>query len=152
MNRNLSILAAIFVIAGAAAFFLQTQQGNGPPAGGMVPEDTSNVEAGAPLADVKVPASFSATAQMGERAFNAKCAVCHGKNAAGQNGVAPPLVHQIYRPGHHGDIAFQLAAKNGVRSHHWRFGNMPPLEGLTQADVKTIVAYIRELQRGNGIF
>jgi mono/diheme cytochrome c family protein len=152
MNRSLSALAAIFVIAAAAAFFLQTQQGNGPPAGGMVPQDTSNIAKGAPLADVKVPATFSAAAQLGERAFNAKCAVCHGKNAAGQNGVAPPFVNQIYRPGHHGDVAFQLAVKNGVRSHHWRFGNMPPQQGLTQADVKNIVAYIRELQRENGIF
>ena len=47
-------------------------------------------------------------------------------NAAGQNGVAPPLVHKLYEPGHHSDMAFIMAAKNGVRSHHWRFGNMPP--------------------------
>ena len=39
----------------------------------------------------------------------------------------------------------------GVRAHHWSFGNMPAVEGLTRADVKMIVAYIRELQRANGI-
>ncbi len=151
MNRSLSLAAAVFVIAAAAAFFMQTQNRN-VTTGGMVPQDTSNIAAGAPLVDVKIPATFSAEALIGERAYNAKCAVCHGKNAAGQNGVAPPFVNQIYRPGHHGDVAFQLAVKNGVRSHHWRFGDMPPREGLTQADVKAIVAYIRELQRENGIF
>jgi len=39
----------------------------------------------------------------------------------------------------------------GVRAHHWSFGNMPAVEGLTRADVKMIIAYIRELQRANGI-
>ena len=49
-------------------------------------------------------------------------------------------------------MAFILAAKNGVRAHHWRFGNMPAVEGLTDGDVKMIARYIRELQKENGIF
>jgi hypothetical protein len=40
----------------------------------------------------------------------------------------------------------------GVQAHHWRFGNMPPVEGITRAEVATIITYIRELQRANGIF
>jgi len=103
------------------------------------------------MVDVLLPASLSANAQIGQKVFEAKCAECHGKNAAGQDGVAPPLVHKIYEPSHHGDAAFLLAAKNGVRAHHWRFGNMSPLEGVTDGDVKMIVAYVRELQRANGI-
>ncbi|WP_417246831.1 c-type cytochrome [Celeribacter sp.] len=94
---------------------------------------------------------LTAEAEFGKRAFEAKCADCHGENAAGQNGVAPPLVHKIYEPSHHSDMAFVLAAKNGVRAHHWKFGNMPPVKGLTQADVKYIARYVRELQRENGI-
>ena len=101
--------------------------------------------------NVTVPETLSANAEIGKVAFEAKCAVCHGANAAGQDGVAPPLVHKIYEPSHHGDAAFLLAAKNGVRAHHWRFGNMPAVEGVTDADVKMIVAYVRELQRANGI-
>ena len=88
---------------------------------------------------------------IGKRAFDAKCASCHGANAAGQNGVAPPLVHKIYEPGHHSDEAFQRAAKSGVRAHHWQFGNMPPVSGLTRGDVQHIALYVRELQRANGI-
>jgi hypothetical protein len=49
-------------------------------------------------------------------------------------------------------MAFVLAAKNGVRSHHWRFGDMPPIDGVANADVLMIVRYIRELQKENGIF
>ena len=103
------------------------------------------------MVQVALPDNFSGNAQIGKVAFEAKCAACHGANAAGQDGVAPPLVHKIYEPSHHGDAAFLLAAKNGVRAHHWRFGNMPPVEGLTDGDVKMIVAYVRELQRANGI-
>ena len=58
---------------------------------------------------------LSQNAQIGQLGFEAKCAACHGLNAAGQDGVAPPLVHIIYEPSHHGDEAFQRAASLGVR-------------------------------------
>lgn len=112
---------------------------------------TGSDGAGPTMVNVVVPETLSANARIGRTAFEAKCAACHGVNAAGQDGVAPPLVHKIYEPSHHGDAAFLLAAKNGVRAHHWRFGNMPPVEGVTDGDVKMIVAYVRELQRANGI-
>lgn len=103
------------------------------------------------LADVLLPESLSQNAQIGQLGFEARCAACHGLNAAGQDGVAPPLVHIIYEPSHHGDEAFQRAAAMGVRGHHWPFGDMPPVEGVTRGDVTMIIAYIRELQRANGI-
>ena len=106
---------------------------------------------GPPIAAVSVPGTLSARAQAGQRTYDANCASCHGRNAAGQDGVAPPLVHVIYEPGHHGDESFQRAVARGVRAHHWRFGDMPPVEGLTRRDVAGIVAYVRELQHANGI-
>jgi len=117
----------------------------------MTPPDTTTIAQGDPIVTVTLPAALTANAQIGKRGFDAKCAQCHGENAAGQNGVAPPLVHKIYEPSHHSDMAFLLAAKNGVRSHHWKFGNMPPVKGLTDADVKYIAQYVRELQKENGI-
>lgn len=105
----------------------------------------------APMAEVAVPASLSETETLGERAFATLCAACHGTNAAGRDGIAPPLVHRIYFPGHHSDEAFHMAVQNGVRAHHWRFGNMPRIEGVTRAEVTTIIAYVRALQRANGI-
>ena len=105
---------------------------------------------GMALANVKVP-DLSAGAREGEILFNRSCAACHGSNAAGQDGIAPPLVHKIYEPGHHGDASFHRAAMNGVRAHHWRFGDMPPVEGVTGPEINSIVSYVRELQRANGI-
>lgn len=107
--------------------------------------------AGGPIADVILPETLSANAQLGKRGFEAKCAACHGINAAGREGIAPPLVHIIYEPSHHGDESFQRAAATGVRAHHWKFGNMPPVTGVTRSDVAMITTYIREMQQANGI-
>ena len=106
---------------------------------------------GAPLAIVILPKNLSPNAQIGKIGFEAKCAACHGENAVGKDGIAPPLVHKVYEPSHHGDESFQRAVALGVQAHHWRFGNMPAIEGLTRGDVTMIVSYIRELQRTNGI-
>lgn len=117
-----------------------------------VPSETAAVGTGAgALAEVLLPETLSQNAQVGKLAFEAKCSTCHGLNAAGLDGAAPPLVHIIYEPNHHGDESFQRAAELGVRSHHWNFGDMPAVEGMTRGDVIMIVAYIRELQRANGI-
>ena len=99
----------------------------------------------AALVEVVLPDELSQNAQIGERAYRITCAACHGPNAVGQDGVAPPLIHKIYEPSHHGDESFQRAAALGVRAHHWSFGNMPPVEGIARADVTMIIAYIREL-------
>lgn len=106
---------------------------------------------GAALASVIVP-ELSEPAQAGEAIFNRSCATCHGRDAAGQDGIAPPLIHKIYEPNHHADASIYLAAKNGVRAHHWQFGNMPPVEGVTDPELEKIVLYVRELQRANGIY
>jgi mono/diheme cytochrome c family protein len=103
------------------------------------------------LVDVTLPATLDAEERLGQTAFDAVCAACHGPNAAGRDGYGPPLVHRIYEPNHHADAAFYLAVQNGVRAHHWPFGNMPPQQGLTRADVTAIIAYVRALQRANGI-
>ncbi len=97
------------------------------------------------------PGAVPAELQAGEAKFNANCAVCHGRAGVGTS-QGPPLVHKIYEPNHHGDAAFQRAAANGVRAHHWEFGNMPKIDGVTPEDVDHIIRYVRWLQKQAGIF
>ncbi|MCK7615539.1 c-type cytochrome [Roseibium sediminicola] len=118
--------------------------------GWLTEEDAPSETAGAAIVSVTVP-ELTGAALEGEALFQQNCAVCHGDNAAGRDGIGPPLVHKIYEPGHHGDGAFYLAAQQGVRAHHWPFGNMPPVEDVTQKDIESIIAYVRKLQRANGI-
>ena len=100
-------------------------------------------------ADVAIP-ELTALAKDGKVAFDKSCASCHGANAAGTE-KGPPFVNNIYNPGHHSDRAFYLAAKNGVRQHHWPFGNMPAQPQVSDADLQAIIQYVREMQLANGI-
>ncbi|MCR4377664.1 MAG: cytochrome c [Rhodospirillales bacterium] len=99
---------------------------------------------------VQVPGQLTLSAQRGQVAFNATCAACHGENASGTD-QGPPLIHDIYNPGHHADGAFFLAAKRGVRAHHWPYGDMPAQPHVSDGEIAAIVAYVRELQIANGI-
>lgn len=100
---------------------------------------------------MNLPTDVPSELQAGEAAFNTFCARCHGERALGTN-QGPPLVHKVYEPNHHGDAAFYRAAAQGVRAHHWQFGNMPKVEGITEEDVTQIIRYVRWLQRQAGIF
>lgn len=100
--------------------------------------------------DVIAVTSLSAQATKGKSIYEANCSSCHGQNGSGTD-KGPPFIHKIYEPSHHGDASFQRAAKYGVRAHHWPFGNMPRIEGITEIEVERVIAYVRELQRANGI-
>ena len=132
---SLGKIAVIFVVAGGVAIFayqaFQTTSTKG--VGGFVE-----------------PASLSPLASAGKVLFEVNCARCHGQQGKGTD-HGPPFVNDIYNPGHHPDVAFVLAARNGVRAHHWNFGNMPPIKGITDADMAAIVKYVREFQEANGI-
>ena len=100
--------------------------------------------------EIVMPKQISPLAQTGKILFEENCALCHGKDAGGTD-QGPPFIHALYNPGHHADMAFVNAAKNGVRAHHWRFGDMPAQPHLSEQEVGAITRYVRELQEANGI-
>lgn len=134
LTKQFSLFSLLLLLAAGLIFF--------------VTGNTAQPESAIPVA-VKVP-QLSFQAANGKILYDANCAACHGANGSGtQSG--PPFVHTFYNPGHHDDGAFYSAVSNGVVSHHWKFGNMPPRPEVTQAQVKAIVTYVRELQLANGI-
>ncbi|MCV2869745.1 cytochrome c [Defluviimonas sp. WL0002] len=135
-----TVLGVILIIVALAGWYLLSER-----------RQEQAALAGSAMVEVTVP-DLTEPEAMGATAFAAKCAECHGENAAGKDGVGPPLVHKIYEPGHHGDASIYNAVRNGVRAHHWSFGAMQPVEGLTDAEIGTIIAYIRKLQAANGIY
>ena len=78
------------------------------------------------------------------------CARCHGEAGNGTK-QGPPLVHEVYRPGHHPDLSFHRAVNDGVQQHHWKFGNMPPVPAVSAQQAEHIIAYVRHLQFQVGI-
>lgn len=85
----------------------------------------------------------------GEVLYRANCAECHGSDLRGTD-TGPSHLSIVYEPNHHGDGAFALAVYNGVRQHHWSFGDMAPVEGLGDDDIVRITAFVRENQRLSG--
>ncbi|QID18467.1 cytochrome c [Nitrogeniibacter mangrovi] len=104
-------------------------------------------------ADMSIPTpspGFKPRLIVGKTLYDKNCAKCHGADLTGTH-QGPPMLNPIYRPGHHADPAFQMAVAHGAQAHHWPFGDMPPVPGLTPDDVGHITAYIRMRQRHAGI-
>lgn len=95
-------------------------------------------------------ADFVPDRALGRTLYDANCARCHGARGTGSD-RGPPLLDSTYRPGHHGDVTFYMAARNGAHQHHWNYGDMPAIPGLSDEDVGHIFAYVREEQRRAGI-
>ena len=96
-----------------------------------------------------IPAQDADLVATGDELYQANCASCHGTDLRGTD-QGPSHLSVVYEPGHHGDAAFLLATRNGVQQHHWRFGNMEPVPGLSDEDIAAIVAFVRENQRTQG--
>jgi mono/diheme cytochrome c family protein len=139
-------VAMLIVVATGTGAWLLTR-GDDPAGEGEGP--VANVESAA-NDGVTIP-QLSALAVEGQAAFSANCAQCHGPNGGGTD-QGPPLIHPIYEPNHHADMAFVLAARNGSRAHHWQFGNMPPQPQVSETEIAAIIQFVREVQRANGIF
>ena len=86
----------------------------------------------------------------GEDSFQNRCAVCHGQLAEGTQ-TGPPLVNRLYEIGHHPNFSFHNAVNKGVTSHHWNFGDMPPIPNVDPAEIDAIICHVRDLQRAEGI-
>lgn len=96
-----------------------------------------------------IPVQNVALVATGDVLYQTNCAECHGSDLRGTD-KGPSHLSIVYVPGHHGDQAFVVAARAGVRAHHWDFGNMAPVEGLSDDDLTAIIAFVRENQRIEG--
>ena len=87
--------------------------------------------------------------ELGAELYSSNCANCHGQDLRGTE-QGPSHLSEVYEPSHHGDGAFLAAVSRGSPQHHWNFGPMPPVPGLSAEDVEAIVAFVREQQRLEG--
>ncbi|HUG74624.1 MAG TPA: cytochrome c [Acidimicrobiia bacterium] len=94
-------------------------------------------------------ATTDADLEAGRTLYLQNCAACHGVDLRGTD-AGPSFLSIVYEPGHHPDIAFQVAVTRGVQQHHWDFGPMLPVPGLSATDVEAIVAHVRHVQQQEG--
>jgi len=91
----------------------------------------------------------SATPADGASLYQRSCALCHGNDLRG-TGMGPSHLSEVYEPGHHSDAAFVAAIKEGSPQHHWQFGDMEPVEGLSDDEIEAIIAFVRDKQQEEG--
>ena len=101
------------------------------------------------IGGIEIPAQDPELVTTGGELYAVHCAECHGSDLRGTD-KGPSHLSIVYEPNHHADGAFVFAIQGGSRAHHWSFGDMPPIEGLSSADVDSIIAFVRETQRLEG--
>lgn len=99
--------------------------------------------------EVDIPPQDSDLVARGADLYAANCAECHGTDLRGTD-RGPSHLSIVYEPSHHSDGAFLVAVLAGSPQHHWDFGPMLPVPGLSEGDVEAIVAFVREAQRREG--
>lgn len=95
-------------------------------------------------------AAASLDGARGEEVYQARCASCHGADLEGTD-KGPSHLSIVYEPGHHGDASFRSAIENGAPQHHWPFGDMPAIEGLSADEIEAVIAYVRSEQQRQGL-
>lgn len=88
-------------------------------------------------------------ASSGGAVYDANCALCHGADLRGTE-RGPSLLSIVYEPAHHPDESIRSAIANGVSPHHWDFGPMPIIGGLSAAEVDAVIAHVRSVQVAQG--
>lgn len=87
--------------------------------------------------------------ELGAEVYGESCASCHGADLRGTD-KGPSHLSVVYEPNHHTDDSFRNSIANGAPQHHWNFGDMEPVEGLSNDDVEAVIAYVRAEQERQG--
>jgi mono/diheme cytochrome c family protein len=104
---------------------------------------------GAVACSADPPVAREPSVAQGADAYASSCASCHGNDLRG-TALGPSLLSIVYEPGHHPDESFRSAIRNGVRPHHWNFGPMPRITGLSDAEIESIIMFVRAEQAEHG--
>lgn len=97
--------------------------------------------------DSGAPAGLGST---GEDLYLQSCALCHGTDLRGTD-RGPSHLSAVYAPDHHPDDAFRAAVTQGSPAHHWDFGDMAPVPGLSDEEIDLIISYVRDQQEAQGL-
>ncbi|CAC9585490.1 hypothetical protein BHECKSOX_2191 [Bathymodiolus heckerae thiotrophic gill symbiont] len=90
--------------------------------------------------------NYKSSIYQGEAVYQSNCVGCHGGSLLGTE-KGPSLLEDVYKSSHHADLSFYYAINDGVRQHHWQFGDMPAIKGLSPEGISDITAYVRHKQK-----
>lgn len=105
--------------------------------------------AGCSDSDPPTGAEPAASDDLGAIVYANSCASCHGADLEGTD-QGPSQLSIVYEPNHHPDAAYRAAIATGAPQHHWNFGDMPPVEGLSDTEVEAVIGWVRSEQQRQG--
>ena len=153
LSRNEFRLSAAVFAACAIVFACGADVNDARDASAAQAEPTETSAAPAPTVTSDAPAPLTTAAAFvvpdGAAVYQQYCAECHGVDLRGTD-KGPSQLSIIYEPNHHGDYAYRVAIREGTREHHWWFGDMPPVEGITDLEIEKVISYIRAEQERLG--
>ncbi len=94
--------------------------------------------------------SISASVQLGGIAYAEECTGCHGRTARGTE-RGPNLIHADYGPARRSDAQFRRALSEGKLARRAGYEDMPPVKDRSERHLNRLVAFLRDVQRANGI-
>ena len=153
LSRNEFRLSAAVFAACAIVFACgaEVNDAGDSSAAQAAPIETSAAPAPTVTSDAPAPLTTAATFVVpdGAAVYQQYCAECHGVDLRGTD-KGPSQLSIIYEPNHHGDYAYRVAIREGTREHHWWYGDMPPVEGITDLEIEKVISYIRAEQERLG--
>ena len=153
LSRTEFGLAAAVLAACASVFACaaDVDDARDAPVAHAAPTETSVAPAPTVTSDASAPPTTAAAFVVpdGAAVYQQYCAECHGVDLRGTD-KGPSQLSIIYEPNHHGDYAYRVAIREGTREHHWWFGDMPPVEGITDLEIEKVISFIRAEQERLG--
>ena len=96
------------------------------------------------------PPVSTLSVQAGRIAFAEEFAGCHGRLARG-NERGPDLIQPDYGRRVRSDAQFRRAVREGIPVPRAGYGAMPAVKGVSERRLDRMIAFLREVQRVNGI-
>ena len=88
---------------------------------------------------------------LGEQRYAQRCAMCHGADLRGSR-IGPSHLSSVFGPEQTTDAMFADAIRNGGRSGRFpQYDAMPAVPGLSNHEITSIIAYVRSVQRAQGL-
>lgn len=145
MRGFCAVLAGLLALALAGGVYLARGAGESAQPEPPAPQDEITETVAVALPEL-TPQELA-----GKAVFAEYCATCHGPHGGGVAEIGPPLVYPGYGATELSDADIVAVVRQGVAMKRWKISDMPGVVGISGDEIRAAIAYLRAVQRANGI-